>query len=388
MPDMITKQQHAQIQILRKQGLSFRAISKEVGCSHDSAHKWDGKPYPDMKAALPTDDADLVFSIISKAKRKWKIEELSDKLDIGMGRIRAAVGELKSSGRNISQVDSSVELLQTVPVADPLRIDVAKFKGKRIRFGLTSDNHLGSKYARNDVLEALFDIWQDAGITDVYQCGNMIDGDARFNRFDLLVHGMEAQANYFAEVWPARKGMHTHFITGDDHEGWYVQREGVVIGDYLEHVAQKHGRKDLHYLGHMEHDIIFKAKRGSSTMRLIHGGGGSAYAISYKPQSIINSYQGGEKPNILLIGHYHKADFNYWREVLNVQAGCTEDQTPFLRKLNIQAHVGGWTIEFEIDDDGIVHDFTTKWHPFYDRKFYENKQWAYKWDTKRLKRAG
>jgi hypothetical protein len=384
-PTVITREQHEQIYKLRKEGLSFRQIGDLMGISHDAAFKWSKRPLGTVAPAveLPVmESPDKVFDLIFKSKRKWSLEEISDKLDIGIGRVRAAILALKDGGKNLAITESSVEVSHSIPPSEPIRIDVSKFKGRRIRFGLTSDNHLGSKYARMEVLEALYDIWEADGITDVYQCGNMIDGDARFNRFDLLVHGMKDQAEYFVENWPRRDGMHLHFITGDDHEGWYVQREGVDIGEYLQHVAQQNGRTDMHYLGHMEQDVIFKAKNGHSTMRLLHAGGGSAYATSYTAQKIVESYQGGEKPNILLIGHYHKAEYGYPREVHCVQAGCTEDQTPFMRKLKIQAHVGGWTVEFDLDDNGIIHDFTTKWHPFYDRAFYENPQWGYQWKSR------
>lgn len=380
MGDTITRKTYDEIHRLRKERKSFKDIGIELGIHSTTASSWFNKPYTAASKTAAEQIDQTVFNLLSKSKRQWTVAEISGKIDRGMEQVRTAIATLKGQGKNIGQVEDKIELHTSIVPSEPLIIDINKFKGKRVRFGATADNHLGSKYARNDVLNALYDIWQDQGITEVYQCGNMIDGDARFNKFDLLVHGMEAQANYFAEHWPQRPGMNTYFITGDDHEGWYVQREGVVIGEYLEMVARKYHREDLHYLGHMEHDLIFKAPKGKSTMRLIHAGGGTAYAISYKPQSIINSYQGGEKPNVLLIGHYHKADFNYWREVLNVQLGCTEDQSPFMRKLNIQAHVGGWTIEFEIDDNGVLHDFTTRWHPFYDRKFYENKTWGYAWD--------
>jgi len=35
------------------------------------------------------------------------------------------------------------------------RIDISKFKGYEVRFGLTADNHLCSKYYRADVLNAI-----------------------------------------------------------------------------------------------------------------------------------------------------------------------------------------------------------------------------------------
>jgi heme A synthase len=51
-----------------------------------------------------------------------------------------------------------------------------------------------------------------------------------------------------------------------------------------------------------------------------------------------------------------------------------------MRKQKLQAHLGGWTVSFDLDDNGIVHAFTTQFHPFYDRSFYENSQWEYRWN--------
>lgn len=322
---------------------------------------------------------EVVFSLL-KTNKKLTVEEMSDYLNTGVSRVRQAVQELQNEGKNIL-VGDTLEFSNSIPHSKPTRIDTSKFKGKKIVFGLTADNHLGSKYARMDVLNALFDIWEKQGVKTVYQLGNMIDGEARFNKFDLLVPpGVEAQINYFVENWPKRKGMVTEFVTGDDHEGWYVRDHGLNIGKLIEHHAKEAGREDIKFLGHMEHDVLLSDKNPRSFMRLTHAGGGSSYATSYSVQKIVESYQGGEKPAILLVGHYHKAEYGYPREVHCIQAGCTEDQTPFMRKLKIQAHVGGWTVSFELDDNGFVHAFTPQFHPFYDREFYENKQWGYKWE--------
>jgi hypothetical protein len=261
---------------------------------------------------------------------------------------------------------------------DEERIDISKFKGKQIRIGLTADNHLCSKYYRADVLNALYDIWAEQGITEVYQCGNMIDGEFRFNKHDLCVPpGVEQQVDFFIKNWPKREGITTRFVCGDDHEGWYTQAVGADVGKMIMRAAEQEGRDDLDYLGYMEHDVIFEAKGGKCKMRVIHAGGGTAYALSYSVQKIVESYQGGEKPNILLVGHFHKAEYSYPREVHVVQAGCTQDQTPFMRKKRLQAMVGGWTISFTIDSNGIVHDFMPQFHAFYDRQFYRN--WEYLW---------
>lgn len=302
---------------------------------------------------------------------------IADLVDASPLKVKGALRELKDLGYNISDVRDDVVLGRELPRAKPITIDVKKLAGSTVRFGLTADNHLGSKYERLDVLEACFDVWKEQGIDTVYQLGNMIDGDKTgVNIHDVHCLGLEAQSLYCAEHWPQRAGMTTHFITGDDHEGWYAQREGINVGSFMEGKFREVGRSDVRYLGHMEHDIAFSGKRQKSVMRLIHAGGGSAYATSYTAQKIVESYQGGEKPHVLLIGHYHKFEYGYPREVHCVQAGTTCDQTPFMRKKKLQAMVGAVTIEMTINEDGVITRFKNEWMPFFDKGFYADA-WKY-----------
>ena len=311
-------------------------------------------------------------------KKLVTIEELTDHLDCGVSTVKKLLGELQDLGHNIHAIHNGVNLSKMIPPPMPKFIDVTKLKGRVVRFGATGDNHLGSRYCRLDVINALFDIWKREGVETVYQCGNMIDGEARFNQFDLVAHGVEGQVDYFVENWPKRNGVKTEFVTGDDHEGWYVQRDGIDIGRVIESRAKETGRDDLKYLGHMEADIIFKGSKRNTILKVIHAGGGSAYATSYTAQKIVESYQGGEKPNVLLIGHFHKAEYGYPREVHCVQVGCTEDQTPFMRKKRIAAHVGGFICEMEISPEGHLLRFKSEFFPFYDKKFYD-RAWRYEW---------
>lgn len=322
---------------------------------------------------------DRVRTKLLKQKHGLTVDGLSDFFDSGVGKIRAVLSELAEEGLNISVLDEGVELSKILPTEKRTVIDVSKFKHRHFKFGLTADNHLGSKYERMDVLNALFDIWKADGVKEVYQCGNMIEGE-RHSKFDIHTYGMQNQVDYFVENWPKREGIRTFFVTGDDHEGWYVQDEGVNIGKFIQMTAEKAGRQDLIYMGHMEHDVVFPGSKQDAVMRIIHAGGGSSYATSYSVQKIIESYQGGEKPHILLVGHYHKAEYGYPREVHVVQAGCTKDQDSFLRKNKIQVHVGGWTFEFDQSEEGTIHNFKLTWHPFFDKGFYKGKTpWQYKW---------
>jgi predicted phosphodiesterase len=109
-------------------------------------------------------------------------------------------------------------------------------------------------------------------------------------------------------------------------------------------------------------------------MKLMHGGGGSSYAVSYRPQKIVESLQGGEKPNILLLGHYHKQFYAPVRNVHVLLPGCTTDQSVFLRKQSIEAHVGGVLVRIRQDkQDGHVTDFVPHFRSYFDRGYYERR---------------
>lgn len=249
-------------------------------------------------------------------------------------------------------------------------------KNGYFKFGVTSDNHLCSKYYRDDVLQKLYDNFAEAGISHVYNAGNWIDGEARFNKFELLVHGMNQQIEYFLEHYPQRTGINTYFIAGDDHEGWYAQREGVDIGLYTEMKAIKGGRSDLHYLGYIESyvDLVHPSTNRSSKLLVCHPGGGSSYAISYTSQKSVEAYDGGEKPAVALYGHYHKLNYSYIRNVHAIQTGCTQDQSSFMRKKKIAAHLGGVIVEGWLDENGAVTRCKTEFLTFFDRGYYQN-QW-------------
>uniref|UniRef100_A0A6M3K0H8 Putative calcineurin-like phosphoesterase n=1 Tax=viral metagenome TaxID=1070528 RepID=A0A6M3K0H8_9ZZZZ len=321
-----------------------------------------------------------VHKIIQKRPNST-LSELSDKLDSGISKIKAAIELLREKGVLVEVTDDTVGLQKTLPVAsewEPINVD--KFTGKRIKWGVIADTHLCSKYCRLDVLNALFDIYEQDGIKEVFVLGNMIDGEFPHNKHDLLTApGLESQTRYFIENWPKRSSITTKFLTGDDHEGWYVQSVGVDVGRYIEDSAKQIGRTDLRYIGHMEYNMELKAKNESTFVRMIHAGGGSSYATSYTSQKYVESLQGGEKPAVVLVGHFHKFEYGYPREVHVVQVGAVQDQTPWMRKKRIQTNVGGTTISFELDRDGILHRFMPEFHPFYDRAFYKGTTWKYHW---------
>lgn len=332
-------------------------------------------------AAVLNEPEELKHRIKDHIKKNQKttftLAQLSDKFDIGISKVQSAIETLKTEGHTVKIEEGSVIFSTTIPKSDARILNVNKMSTGFYKFGVLGDNHLCSRYERLDVLNALYKLYREEGIEIVYNTGNWIDGEARFNKHDLKVHGMQGQVDYFLEKYPQIDGIKTYLITGDDHEGWYTQREGIDVGEFMQMRAQKEGREDLEYIGHMEADIILPAESGQTMLRVLHPGGGSSYAISYTSQKIVESYTGGEKPDILFDGHYHKAGYNYIRGVHVIQTGCTQDQTPFMRKKRLAAHLGGWIIEFAVDDNGAVTRFKQEFIPFYDNAYYT--EWNYKW---------
>jgi hypothetical protein len=117
-------------------------------------------------------------------------------------------------------------------------------------FGVVSDNHAGSKYERTDVLDDLFRRFATAGADRVFHAGNWIDGDSRFNTHDVHTRGMDAQIRHLIDIWP-RVGLTTYAIHGDDHEGWFGQREGVDVARGLDVLLACQGKLRLAPSGHV-----------------------------------------------------------------------------------------------------------------------------------------
>lgn len=64
---------------------------------------------------------------------------------------------------------------------------------------VVSDTHLCSKQERLAELKDFYRVLEANGIQTVLHSGNYIDGEAPFNKYELLVRGMDAQLQYLGE---------------------------------------------------------------------------------------------------------------------------------------------------------------------------------------------
>jgi predicted phosphodiesterase len=85
---------------------------------------------------------------------------------------------------------------------------------------------------------------------------------------------------------------------------------------------------------------------------------------SYRIQKLIESFTGGDKPQVLLMGHAHKQGYFFERHIHAVSGGALSTQSRWMRSKRMPNHSGYHFITMRVDDEG-VEEFTVTFRPFY-----------------------
>ena len=227
-----------------------------------------------------------------------------------------------------------------------------------IRFAIIGDTQIGSKYTQLSYLHRFYDICAREGIANVYHTGDITDGIKMRpgHEYELYEVSADEMRDDVVMHYPKREGITTHFITGN-HDASLYKHVGYDIGRAI---AQM--RSDMRYLGR---DCAVINLTPNCTLELRHPWDGTAYAISYKLQKMIEAMESDSKPNILAVGHYHKAEYIFYRNVHALQTGCFQGQTPFTRGKGISVHLGGWIVTIRVDSTGTIQSFAPEFIPYY-----------------------
>jgi len=264
--------------------------------------------------------------------------------------------DLRDEGYQITDVNNKYRICKDIIHKE--NIHTHDWQGNKIiRFGIVSDNHLGSKWQQITHLNTLYDIYSKEGIDTVYNAGDLTEGVnmRQGHEYEVFKHGSDEQADYVVVNYPKRIGIVTKFITGNhDHSG--IRHAGHDIGTVIGK------REDMEYLGMANAKINLTP---NCLLEINHPLDGSAYALSYQSQRRIESMSGGEKPNILVDGHHHKMLKMFYRNIHAFEAGTTQAQTPWMRGKRLAAHMGGWLIELRVDEEGTIVRCISEWIPFY-----------------------
>jgi predicted phosphodiesterase len=239
--------------------------------------------------------------------------------------------------------------------ASPLKVNI-DFHGNEVRFGFITDTHMGSIYYREEFLEDFIQYCLNEKADFVIHGGDVTNGldQKKYNLLYESTHiGYSAQKKYAIEQL-AKIPFKKYIISGN-HDSWWMAMGAHMVEDICNDLS------DCIFLGEGEGDISL----GGITIRVWHGDDGSSYATSYRLQRLIESFTGGEKPNVLLAGHVHKQGYFYERMVHAVSGGALCTQSKWMRGKRLANHSGFHFVKMIVNEKGVA-SFSVTWRPFYE----------------------
>lgn len=283
--------------------------------------------------------------------------------------------ELEKLAKIVSNVSLSPDQLKDViqrikkPSYKDLSTTLHKFSSKSVKFLILGDIHLnayegitGEKLCDFKRLKEVLHIGKEEGAQYILQTGDVTDGEnmRSWQKYNLVKQGFDRTIEFCVNEWP-ESDLPTYFIAGN-HDLAYFNSIGADICKYI---AEK--RNDLIYLGINEANLPLQPEYipkhikgeklptlGPTWIRIRHPSKGTAKAQSYQPQSHIEAAQSEFKPNILIIGHYHKMDYLFERNVHCFQAGTFEKQSDWMRTHDLAAHLGAWLVTAYYKENGTI----------------------------------
>lgn len=287
------------------------------------------------------------IDIVRRVETDFKCKDL-------YGKVHGYIRRYKEKGCKLVEPEKKVIIQNQEPEHHKLKWDGTE----TIKFALMGDTQFGSKYAQITYLHEFYDLCEKAGVKHVYHTGDITDGlKMRVgHEYELYAVSADDQCLDVIKNYPKRDGVITHFITGN-HDASVYKQVGYDIG-----AAIARERPDMEYLGR---DCAIINLTPNCTLELRHPWDGTAYALSYKIQKMIEAMESDSKPNILAVGHYHKAEYLFYRNVHALQTGCFQGQTPFLRGKGISTHLGGWIATVRVDETGTIQGIAPEFVPFY-----------------------
>lgn len=303
-----------------------------------------------------TDELDHALLETIRALGQQTVEQLADHHNVAPRVIRETVERLRAGGHTIAEHETGVQFERTS--VEWHKTYLHELYGNEFLFGVVSDTHWCSNYCHTEGVAALYAFFGKEGAQKAYHAGDVVAGEKMYRgqEYEIACAGVDNQAARVVAEYPA--DVETDFIIGN-HDACYYRRSQADIG-----IRIAAGRPDMHYLGPQRATITLG--EGGPSVMLFHPDGGTAYALSYHPQRMVAALTGGEKPALLIVGHYHKAEFiPHIRNVAVLQAGTLEWQTPFMRGRSIDAHVGGWLVSGRVGSDGSITRLRAEFVPFY-----------------------
>lgn len=277
-------------------------------------------------------------------KKKRCLENIELEMDLKDYEIFALIEKIEQEGYTINYENDRF-FMQRVPRKKEQSIDLKKIEAKSILY--VSDTHIGSKFARVDLLDKAYRIAHEQGIDTVLHTGDISNG-IYYGRKDFEketeVIGWFDSLDCVVNKYPSYANMTTYFI-GGNHDATYKAEFGKDIG---EAISQQ--RKDLIYLGEDSAEL----KLGRTKIRLFHGSRKLGCDRNSKMKVYYDSLPQNKQPDILLMGHYHHSGFMKHKDSYFVQCPALLDETPYASRMGYKNEKGVWILNLTADEYGDI----------------------------------
>lgn len=301
-----------------------------------------------------------LFEITKKGPISFSV--LCDRLDMSPAKTKDAIKAARDQGIQLKVEHDHVGFAPQQAEDRVQNVGIAPVIGERQRVGVISDTHLGSKFClRPQLVEFIHYAYQE-GVREILHVGDVTDGDYRHGKFEMSHMGLDAQAQDLFEVLPQLPGLTYHAITGN-HDYTFTEQSGVDVGKFLEGYFRERGRSDLRFYGNRG---AFLKVRGA-VVHLWHPRSGVSYARSYALQKHIEKYSSGEKPNILLAGHWHVYCHVFERGVHAL--ACPTFQgggSAFSKSLGGAPAIGGMILSWDLTEHGTLRSFVHEYRAYFE----------------------
>ena len=296
---------------------------------------------------------DYINKLYRYMRHGSSVEEFMLKFHIKSTELQGILELCRIYGKNIDIVEKNGTIVfeksqtRTFITTKP---DLTQEKLTLTEICVVSDTHFGNIHQQLHLLNQIYQEAYNRGIKIVLHCGDLVDGNYP-NRPEQprqqFLHGFDEQAGYVVDMYPKVEGITTKYILGSHDETHYKNGQ-ATISNWVSRC-----RDDMEYLGQDSAAININGVK----IFMDHPGGGSAQALSYKPQKRIEILESDFKPKILLIGHYHKSYSFVYRNVRGIEVPCLCDKTQFQQKQGLSNAVGAYFLTIYSDSKGNIQYF-------------------------------
>lgn len=314
--------------------------------------------------ALPLEEA-LRGKVVAHLKNhKSTLGELSKKYKMSADDILSVIDILrKEDVKVVTTQFGNADPLYYVNVLPDARnvyfISGPDEKRREMDFGAISDIHFASVFHLPKSFHEAMRRLEDKGVRRVYIAGDVIDGTHIYkgHEVNLASWTVDGETDIAAEALSKHPNLDFWAIAGN-HDYSFTQQNGIRPLAVLERKIP-----NFRNLGDFRADVVYHGIK----IRLLHGGGGRAYATSYPSQIYLRDYFRGLEPeeisnappHILLLGHFHTYYQGFDHGVLILQAGSFQDgDNEYCARRGLTGPTGALHVSLKYAN-GVIDESTT-----------------------------